>query len=141
MSRPLRVAVVARSVLPLHGVGGLERHVYDLVRYLAAHDVEVTLITQPPTRAPAGLAHRGRRTASTRASSRFYVPYRTFPFAGRRGTTILDRSTAYPLFGERAGRLALELVREGHIDIVHGLRRQRARLRASARRRSRRRSC
>ena len=34
--RALRVAVVARSVFPLHGVGGLERHVYDLVRYLAA---------------------------------------------------------------------------------------------------------
>ena len=38
------------------------------------------------------------------------VPYRTFPLAGRRGTTVLDRSTAYPLFGERAGRVALELV-------------------------------
>ena len=30
------------------------------------------------------------------------VPYVTFPFAGRRGTTVIDRSTAYPLFGERA---------------------------------------
>ena len=27
----LRVAVVARSVYPLHRYGGLERHVYDLV--------------------------------------------------------------------------------------------------------------
>ena len=47
------------------------------------------------------------------------VPYRTFPFAGRRGTTILDRSTAYPLFGERAGR-PRELVKRGEVDIVHG---------------------
>jgi hypothetical protein len=30
----LRVAVVARSVYPLHRFGGLERHVYDLVRCL-----------------------------------------------------------------------------------------------------------
>ena len=39
-----------------------------------------------------------------------FVPYRTFPLAGRRGTTVLDRSTAYPLFGLRAGRRALDLV-------------------------------
>ena len=30
VSRPIRVAIVARSVFPLHGHGGLERHVYDL---------------------------------------------------------------------------------------------------------------
>ena len=36
VTRPLRVAVVARAVYPLHGLGGLERSVYDLVRHLAA---------------------------------------------------------------------------------------------------------
>src|SRR5436190_4440890 len=50
-----------------------------------------------------------------------FVPYHTFPLAGRRGTTVLDRSTAYPIFGLRAGRRALELVEEGRADIVHGL--------------------
>ena len=48
MKPALRVAVVARSVFPLHGLGGLERHVYDLVRYLADAGVETTLITRPP---------------------------------------------------------------------------------------------
>ena len=49
------------------------------------------------------------------------MPYRTFPLAGRRGTTVLDRSTAYPLFGERAGPAAPRtLVRDGGVDIVHG---------------------
>ena len=43
----LRVAVLARSVYPLHRYGGLERHVYDLVRCLLARDVRVTLITPP----------------------------------------------------------------------------------------------
>jgi hypothetical protein len=43
---PIRVAVTARSVFPLHGHGGLERHVYDLVRYLADSGLEVTLITR-----------------------------------------------------------------------------------------------
>lgn len=111
---PLRVAVVARSVFPLHGYGGLERHVHDLVRHLAAADVQVTLITrEPQATAPAAPFGPVTRVLT--------VPYRTFPFAGRRGTTILDRSTAYPLFGERAGRLAWELVQAGEIDVVHGL--------------------
>jgi glycogen(starch) synthase len=48
------------------------------------------------------------------------VPYVTFPFANRRGTTILDRSTAYPMFGHRAGRLAARMASAGEIDIVHG---------------------
>ncbi len=112
----MKVALVARSVYPLHGYGGLERHVYDLARALADRDVEVTLVTRPPL--------RGRDwTASAvhplvRAE---FVPYHSFPFAGRRGTTVLDRSTAYPIFGLRAGRRAKELVEAGRADLVHGL--------------------
>jgi glycosyltransferase involved in cell wall biosynthesis len=49
------------------------------------------------------------------------VPYRTFPFANRRGTTVLDRSTAYPWFGWKAGRVAGRLASAGDVDIVHGL--------------------
>ena len=89
-------------MFPLHGLGGLERSVYDLVRYLAGAGVRVTLITRTPQRgAPSLNRHPGGHND--------FVPYRTFPFAGRRGTTVLDRSTAYPLFGERAGRLASTL--------------------------------
>jgi glycogen synthase len=110
---PLRVAVVARSVHPLHGIGGLERSVYDLVRFLAKTGVDITLVTAPPrTDRSADAVHPGLRA--------LYVPYRTFPLAGRRGTTVIDRSTAYPVFGLRAGRMALDLARAGHIDIVHG---------------------
>jgi glycosyltransferase involved in cell wall biosynthesis len=102
--------------MPLHGVGGLERSVHDLVRHLAVRGVHVTLITPP-----AGLVRR--QTSDPFASARItlrHVRYLTFPFANRRGTTILDRSTAYPLFGLRAGRLARSLVRSGAADIVHG---------------------
>lgn len=113
MNAPLRVAVVARSVFPLHGLGGLERSVYDLVRYLAGAGVKVTLVTRTPTHSPAADAIDARVTS-------VYVPYRTFPFAGRRGTTVIDRSTAYPLFGERAGKRAWELVERGEVDLVHG---------------------
>jgi glycogen(starch) synthase len=113
---PLRVAVVARATMPLHGVGGLERSVRDLVRHLARQQVLVTLITPPPS-----VVRRLAKDpfASPNIQVR-HVPYLTFPFANRRGTTILDRSTAYLLFGLRAGRLALRLAREGEVDIVHG---------------------
>jgi glycogen synthase len=112
----MRVAVVSRSVFPLHGHGGLERHVYDLVRYLANAGVDVTLITRNPT---AG-APRTAGAIDPRVTL-VTVPYRTFPLAGRRGTTVIDRSTAYPLFGLRAGRAAWDLVRDKKIDVVHGL--------------------
>lgn len=112
----MKVALVARSVFPLHGYGGLERHVHDLARALAERGVEVTLITRPPVAGRSGngtLIHPRVRTE--------FVPYRTFPLAGRRGTTVLDRATAYPIFGLRAGQRALALVRERRADVVHGL--------------------
>jgi glycosyltransferase involved in cell wall biosynthesis len=117
ITRPLRVAVVARAVMPLHGLGGLERSVRDLVRHLAARGVEVTLIVPPP-----------RPVLPRAAADPFSVPnltlrhvrYLTFPFANRRGTTVLDRSSAYLLYGSRAGHLAGELVQQGQVDIVHG---------------------
>jgi glycogen(starch) synthase len=113
----LRVAVIARAVMGLHGFGGLERSVRDLVRHLAANSVEVTLITRPP--GPGGRDASADLLGMPGVSLR-HVRYLTFPLANRRGTTILDRSSAYPLFGLRAGRLALTLVRAGAIDIVHG---------------------
>jgi glycogen synthase len=112
----MKVALISRAVYPLHGYGGLERHVYDLARALAERDVRVTLITRPPSEGQAWDAsaiHPGVRAE--------FVPYHTFPLAGRRGTTVIDRSTAYPIFGVRAGRRAAELVRAGEADIVHGL--------------------
>ena len=108
----LRVAVLTRAVTPLHGVGGLERSTYDLVRHLLERGARVDLFTRPPTtREP--WAHDGLTC--------HFVPYRTFPGAGRRGTTILDRSTAYPLFGYRLGRAAAAMAAAGHLDVVYGL--------------------
>ena len=119
MSRPgdpegWRVAVLSRSVSPTHGVGGLERHVADLVRHLAGRGVQVTLITREAPGAAPPVSPGNPRVAVA------HVPYLTFPFAGRRGTTVIDRSTAYPLFGYRAGRLAAALAATGQLDLVYG---------------------
>jgi glycosyltransferase involved in cell wall biosynthesis len=103
--------------MPLHGLGGLERSVRDLVRHLAARGVDVTLIVPPPR---AVTRHEAADPFSAPALTLRHVSYLTFPFANRRGTTVLDRSSSYLLYGWRAGRLAGELVRQNHADIVHG---------------------
>ena len=115
----LRVAVVARSVFPLHGLGGLERHVYDLVRYLADARRRGDADHAPPPRrrrdAPAAI-----RSPSPRITLRT-VPYRTFPFAGparHDGARSQHRVSALRL--ARRAASPLELVRAGEIDIVHG---------------------
>jgi glycogen synthase len=116
--RTLRVAVVGRSIYGLHGTGGLERALYELVRHHLTDGWEVTLITRPADGAPGNL-DAWHAIASHSNFTLRTVPYRTFPFAGRRGTTVADRSTAYPLFGYRAGRDAAGLVAQGRIDLVH----------------------
>ena len=122
----LRIVVLARAVAPWHGVGGLERHVADMTRHLVRRGVRVTLVTPPPAQQGEGedaVALPGLDDAlrDGRLETRF-VPYVTFPFAGRRGTTILDRVTAYPVLrparrdGWRNGSS-----NEGGVQIVHGL--------------------
>ena len=96
-------------------MGGLERHAYDLVNHLVARGLHVTLVTQPATN------HQAANPFDSSRVALHTVPYVTFPFAGRRGTTVIDRSTAYPVFGWRAGRLAETLVRKGGIQLVYGL--------------------
>jgi len=108
----LRVAVLTRAITPLHGVGGLERSTYDLVQHLLARGARVELFTRPPT---TNAAWSHERLAC------HFVPYRTFPGAGRKGTTILDRSTAYPVFGYRLGRAAAAMAAAGRIDVAYGL--------------------
>jgi glycogen synthase len=120
MDDRVRVALVSRAVHPLHGVGGLERHVADLARHLARRLVDVTLITRPPSDGTSAEAAAAAIGDGGPLSVQF-VPYVTFPFAGRRGTTVIDRSTAYPLFGLRAGRQAAHLVEAGRVDVVHAL--------------------
>ena len=79
------------------------------MRCLLARDVGVTLIT-PPAAASRPVDPQADAVFRHPQLSVKPVPYTTFPFANRRGTTIVDRSTAYPLFGMRAGRAAARLV-------------------------------
>ncbi|MGE5358203.1 MAG: glycosyltransferase family 4 protein [Bacteroidales bacterium] len=118
----LTIAILTRAAYPWHGHGGLERHVYDLARHLMSRDVCVTLVTPPDKRTvpPSSAAQPGGVFDDPRFERRI-VRYVTFPFAGRRGTTVVDRSTAYPLFGYRAGSVVAGMVARGEADVVYGL--------------------
>lgn len=125
----MRIAILARACYPFHGQGGLERHVFDLVRHLIGRNIAVTLVTPPERRRSRGGVRQSgndseqaeREVFDDPRLRRRIVPYRTFPFAGRRGTTVIDRSTAYPFFGWRAGRVVADLVSGGEVDLVYGL--------------------
>lgn len=117
----LRVVVLGRSFYGLHGYGGLERHLYDLVRHHLAEGWRVTVITRTPHDREGVDPSRWRVVSDHPSCDIRFVDYRTFPLAGRAGTTILDRSTAYPWFGRRAGRLAADLVAVGQADLVYGV--------------------
>jgi glycosyltransferase involved in cell wall biosynthesis len=118
---PLRVVVLGRSIFGLHGFGGLERHLFDLIRHHLAAGWQVTVITRTPQR-PEGVEPGRWQTVREHPQCAVrFVPYRTFPGAGRAGTTIVDRSTAYPWFGWRAGRVAARLVAAGSVDVVYGV--------------------
>lgn len=117
----LGVVVLGRSFYALHGFGGLERHLYDLVRHHLAEGWRVTVITRTPDERAGVDPARWRVVAGHPSCDVRFVDYRTFPMAGRAGTTILDRSTAYPWFGRRAGRLAANLVAAGQAGIVYGV--------------------
>jgi len=80
----------------------------------------VTLITREPDPSAFDDADWRELAGDPRFTAQF-VPYTTFPLAGRRGTTVIDRSTAYPIFGWRAGRTAERLARSGAVDVVYGL--------------------
>lgn len=92
----MRVALLSRAVFPLHGYGGLERHVAALEKYLRLEGCEVTLYTSPPASSPA--ADR---------KGTIFVPYRLIPWPRRKGFAILDRDTNYLLWSVRAARRLL----------------------------------
>ena len=118
---PLRVVVLGRSIYGLHGFGGLERHLFDLIRHHLAAGWQVTVITPVPRRPEGADPERWQAVRGHPRCTVRFVPYHTFPLAGRAGTTILDRSTAYPWFGWRAGRAAARLVAAGSADVVYGV--------------------
>ena len=111
MTQPMRVAMLARVVYPLHGYGGIERHVYHLTTHLARLGVDVTLFVQE-TADEAGLAQLRTRMQVQTLRYDYTSPY-------LRPNSILGRQLNYPRYTMAQGALVAKAVIEGAFDIVH----------------------
>jgi glycosyltransferase involved in cell wall biosynthesis len=98
---PLRVAMVSRRVHPAHGPGGLERHVFELVRNLAGRGVEIDLFSETPSD-----GQKAQMLVSSLPGNAVvhWVPGRWLPIGDRRGTVVMDRITNYPAWALRVWR-------------------------------------
>jgi glycogen synthase len=111
MTDTLRVAMLARVVYPLHGYGGIEKHVFHLTTHLARLGVAVTLFVQD---APDSPELRALRTQMDVVMH----PYdRTSPWL--RPNSILGRQLNYPWYTIHQGATVAAQVRAGAFDIVH----------------------
>lgn len=119
--RPIRVLLLARAVFPLHGFGGIERHVFHLVTHLARQGVHVELVVGRPDEADASIGLQRILAAArltTDALRLHYVRYdRTSPLLRANG--IVGRQINYPLFSLNEGALARRMIGAGGVDVVH----------------------
>ncbi len=123
---PLRVLMLARAVYPLHGFGGIERHVFHLVTHLVRQGVDVKLVvgrvdgsTQDVQLGriveAAGLQKNQSSYGNLALTSRRYD--HTSPLL--RPNSIAGRQINYPLFSLAEGRLGAKVVKAGLVNVVH----------------------
>src|SRR5512138_1647963 len=119
--QPLRVAMLARVVFPLHGFGGIERHVFHLVTHLARLGARVTLYVQPATTDNRRLTTDQLERAMQVVGGQLSVVYLRYDYTSPylRPNSILGRQINYPWYTWQLGRLAAAAARRGEIDIVH----------------------
>jgi glycosyltransferase involved in cell wall biosynthesis len=121
----LRVAMLARVVFPLHGFGGIERHVFHLVTHLARLGVRVTLYVQHPTqRAEAAPEHAANvvcalgHSALPGVAKVVFLRYDyTSPLL--RPNAIIGRQINYPWYSWQLGRAVAAAARRGDYDVIH----------------------
>lgn len=117
----MRVAMLARVVFPLHGFGGIERHVFHLTTHLAKLGVHVTLYVQPPTAAPAHLRGDNRDAYAAVVDGLGTVVYLRYDYTSPllRPNSIAGRQLNYPWYSWQLGRAVAVAARRGAYDVVH----------------------
>lgn len=120
-SHPIRVAMLARVVFPLHGFGGIERHVFHLVTHLARLGTRVTLYVQPPTTEARELTTPDQEYIETAIGGRWSVVFLRYDYTSPvlRPNSILGRQMNYPWYTWQLGRQVATAVRAGAFDVVH----------------------
>lgn len=113
---PIRVAMLARVVYPLHGFGGIERHVFHLVTHLDRLGVAGTLFAQtPPEHSPSTAGFPAIESGRWQLSTLRYNY--TSPYLPANG--VVGRQINYPWYSWQLGRRAAAAVCKGQFDIVH----------------------
>lgn len=118
-SRPLRVAMLARVVFPLHGFGGIERHVFHVVTHLARLGVRVTLYVQPPTSASVSALSSAQMLQLLPGVESVVTLRYDYTSPVLRPNAILGRQINYPWYSWQLGRAVAGAVRSGAVDVVH----------------------
>ena len=124
--------MLARVVFPLHGSGGIERHVFHLVTHLARLGVQVTLYVQNP--ADDQRPKTNARSSATNEAGFSSVVFGPSSLPGvekvvflrydytspvLRPNSILGRQVNYPWYAWRLGWAAAAAARRGEYDVVH----------------------
>lgn len=123
----IRVAMLARVVFPLHGYGGIERHVFHLVTHLAHQGVDVTLFVQHPPpgdeRDPLARLYEVSSLGDQLANGPQRLRLRTLRYdytsPALRPNSIVGRQLNYPFYSWQLGRMAAAGARHGAFDVVH----------------------
>jgi glycosyltransferase involved in cell wall biosynthesis len=116
--RPIRVAVLARVVFPLHGYGGIERHVFHLVTHLTRLGAAVTLYVQSADPRRQTADNEATRAVTQGLHGLIQLRYdHTSPWLPPNG--IAGRQINYPWYSWRLGCMAARAARGGAYDVVH----------------------
>lgn len=117
----IRVAMLARVVFPLHGFGGIERHVFHLVTHLEKLGAAVTLYVQTTDTKRQIIdpdEQRARDAILHGLSSVVQLRY-DYTSPVLRPNSIIGRQINYPWYSWELGRVAAAAVRRGEHDVVH----------------------
>ncbi|WP_129677414.1 glycosyltransferase family 4 protein [Candidatus Chloroploca sp. Khr17] len=115
---PLRVAMLARVVFPLHGYGGIERHVFHLVTHLTRLGVAVTLFVQEADPERVAGSDAASQAITQGLARVVYLRYDyTSPALPPNG--VVGRQLNYPWYTWHLGRVAAAAVRRNEVDLVH----------------------
>jgi glycogen synthase len=117
-SRPPRVAMLARVVFPLHGYGGIERHVFHLVTHLTRLGAQVTLFVQEAEASRCAAGDAATRAITCGLARVVYLRYDyTTPLLPPNG--VIGRQFNYPWYTWQLGLAVAQAARRGAFDLVH----------------------
>jgi glycogen(starch) synthase len=101
----MELLLITRSIYPLHGYGGMERHCYDWVLTMTQLGCRVHVITTPPLE-PSSL-------------SRFPQTVRFYFIPGISARTVLQRLIRYPLWIKRVNLFLQRFLKTAQPDAIY----------------------